>query len=175
MVVLVSSFPYQSCHQGQCAASVLHTPTQCKQPAKSSGQIFVLASSVLADTGLLLARVARMEICLHNISFGSCLGPVHAEWPQDPFVTLNGLIVRLGILSQTLVLGDPVCTKQVPGQYQEPGTAFIPGLTNSYRGSFAHLLQWRRLEYFSEAVSLFSITKSKCRCSVLAKSHVYQS
>ena len=85
---------------------------------------------------------------LHNSSFGSCLGPVHAEWPQDPFVTLNGCIVRLGILSQTLVRGDPVCTKQVPGQYQElsvPGTAFIPGLTNSYRGSFAHLLQWRRL------------------------------
>ena len=91
-------------------------------------------------------------------SFGSCLGPVHAEWPQDPFVTLNGLIVRLGILSQTLVQGDPVCTKrkQVPGQYQElpvPGTAFIPGLTNSYRGSFAHLLQ---CIFFWASISVFN-------------------
>ena len=97
-----------------------------------------------------------MEICLHNISFGSCLGPVHAEWPQDPFVTLNGLIVRLGILSQTLDQGDPVCTKQVPGQYQElpvPGTAFILGLTNSYRGSFAHLLQ---CIFFWASISVFN-------------------
>ena len=98
---------------------------------------------------------------LHKSNFGSCLGPVHAEWPQDPFVTLNGCIVRLGILSQTLVRGDPVCAKQVPGQYQElpvSGTAFIPGLTNSYRGSFAHLLQWRGLNIslWGRSISIFN-------------------
>ena len=47
-----------------CAASVLHIPTQCQHPKKSSGQIFVLCSSVLADTDFLLARVAQVEICL---------------------------------------------------------------------------------------------------------------
>ena len=47
-----------------CAASVLHIPTQCQHPKKSSGQIFILESSVLADTDFLLVRVAQMEICL---------------------------------------------------------------------------------------------------------------
>ena len=76
--------------------------------------------------------------------------------PQDPFVTHNACIVRFLILSQTLVLGDPVCTKQVPGQYQElvliMWTAFIPWLTNSSRGSFAHLLHWRRCKRY---ISIF--------------------
>ena len=110
------------------------------------------------------------------LNFGNCLGPVHAEWPQDPFVTLNGLIVRLGILSQTLVWGDPVCTKQVPGQYQEltvPGTAFIPGLTNSYRGSFAHLLQWKRLNITQRQYFYFQLQISLSAGAQFRPSHTF--
>ena len=101
--------------------------------------------------------------------------------PQDPFVTHNARIVRFVILSQTLVLGDPVCTKQVPGQYRElvliMWTAFIPRLTNSSRGSFAHLLHWRRCKRYISKTVFFQLENLcfECRCFSLAESHVYQS
>ena len=124
-------------------------------------------------------------ICANFSSRSWCLGPfgvVHAEWPPGPICHTQCTYCEICNIESNFGPGWPcVCTKQVPGQYRElvliMWTAFIPRLTNSSRGSFAHLLHWRRCKRYISKTVFFQLENLcfECRCFSLAESHVYQS